>query len=125
MILDTNALSAFADADRDLLAKLPTDRPWILPVIVIGEYRFGLLGSREGEERERWLQDLLATVRVLPIAETTAGYYAVVRHSLKQQRRRIPPNDSWIAALALEHRLPVLTRDAHFEGIPGVARVGW
>lgn len=125
MILDTNALSAFADADRDLLAKLPTDRPWVLPVIVIGEYRFGLLGSREGEERERWLQDLIATIRVLPITESTAGYYAAVRHSLKLQRRRIPPNDSWIAALALEHRLPVLTRDAHFEGIPEVARVGW
>lgn len=125
MILDTNALSAFADADRDLLAKLRSDRSWALPVVVIGEYRFGLLGSREGAERERWLQGLIASVRVLPITETTAGYYAAVRHSLKHQRRCIPPNDSWIAALALEHRMPVLTRDAHFEQIPEVARVGW
>lgn len=125
MLLDTNALSAFADADRDLLAKLPSDRPWALPVVVIGEYRFGLLGSREAEERERWLQGLISTVRVLPITETTAGYYAAVRHTLKQQRRRIPPNDSWIAALALEHRLSVLTRDVHFENIPDLARVGW
>ncbi|MDA0765873.1 MAG: PIN domain-containing protein [Verrucomicrobia bacterium] len=125
MILDTNALSAFADADHKLLARLPSDRPWALPVVVIGEYRFGLLGSREGEARERWLQDLIRTVRVLAVTETTAGFYAAVRHELKQQRRSIPPNDSWIAALALEHRLPVLTRDAHFENIPEVQPVGW
>jgi tRNA(fMet)-specific endonuclease VapC len=94
-------------------------------VVVIGEYRFGLLGSREREEREEWLQGLIRTVRVLAITETTAGYYAAVRHALKQQQLRIPPNDSWIAALALEHRLPVLTRDAHFENILEVVRVTW
>ena len=125
MILDTNALSAFADADRNLLAALPSDRPWALPVVVIGEYRFGLLGSREAEERERWLSGLIRTVRVLSITENTAGYHAAVRHTLRQQRRRIPPNDSWIAALAFEHRLPVLTRDAHFENIPNLDRRRW
>lgn len=125
MILDTNALSAFAAADRALLAKLPSDRPWALPVVVIGEYRFGLLGSREGEARERWLQGLLQTVRVLDVTESTAGYYAAVRHELKRQGRHIPPNDSWIAALALQHRSPVLTRDGHFDNILEVERVGW
>ena len=97
MILDTNALSAFADADRDLLKVLPSDRSWALPVVVIGEYRFGLLGSRERDVRETWLQGLIRTVRVLSVTESTSGYYAAVRHELKQQGRRIPPNDSWIA----------------------------
>lgn len=125
MMLDTNALSAFADADWNLLVKLPSDRPWALSVVVIGEYRFGLLGSRERDEREQWLQDLIPTVRVLPVTETTSGFYAAVRHELKRQGRRIPPNDSWIAAQALEHRLPILTRDAHFENLLEVRPVGW
>lgn len=125
MILDTNALSAFADGDRNLLVKLPSDRAWALPVVVIGEYRFGLLGSRERDEREQWLQDLIRIVRLLPVTETTSGFYAAVRHELKRQGRRIPPNDSWIAALALEHHLPILTRDAHFDNLLEVEPVGW
>lgn len=54
--LDADALSAFADADRKLLARFPSDRPWALPVVVIGEYRFGLQGSREAEDREQWFR---------------------------------------------------------------------
>ena len=45
--------------------------------------------------------------------------------ALKKSGRPIPANDAWISALALEHRLPVLTRDAHFDAVPGLERVGW
>ena len=31
----------------------------------------------------------------------------------------------WIAALALQHRLPVLSRDEHFDDIPGIRREDW
>lgn len=125
MILDTNALSAFADNDRALLKVLPMDRPWHLPVIVIGEYRFGLKSSREQEKRELWLSELTALVTVLPVTEATTPYYAKVRHDLKTLNRRIPPNDSWIAALALEHKLPILSRDSHFDIIPQIHRLTW
>ena len=125
MILDTNALSAFADADRDLLKVLPGDRPWALPVVVIGEYRYGLRESIQRTAREQWLASLLTAVTVLPIRESTTNHYATVRHELKVANRRIPPNDSWIAALALEHRLPVLTRDTHFDFVSGVIRKSW
>jgi len=35
----------------------------------------------------------------------------------------IPENDIWIAALALEHAVPVVTSNAHFDHLPQVARV--
>ncbi len=125
MILDTNALSAFADNDRALLKVLPMDRPWHLPVVVIGEYRFGLRSSREQKKREMWLNELISLVTVLPVTESTTPHYAMVRHELRVLNRRIPPNDSWIAALALEHDLPILSRDAHFEIVPKVRRLTW
>jgi len=34
-------------------------------------------------------------------------------------------NDAWIAALAIQHGLPILSRDEHFDGLPGVQRIGW
>ena len=39
MILDTNAISAWCDGERALLAVLPADRPLFLPVMVPAEYR--------------------------------------------------------------------------------------
>jgi len=39
--------------------------------------------------------------------------------------RPIPANDAWIAALALQHGLPVLTRDEHFDAVPGLERRDW
>ena len=45
MILDTNALSAFLAGDVSLKGVLGGSRAFHLPVIVLGEYRFGLLRS--------------------------------------------------------------------------------
>jgi tRNA(fMet)-specific endonuclease VapC len=48
-----------------------------------------------------------------------------VRASLKKAGRPIPANDVWIAALAIQHRLPVMSRDEHFDVVPGLRRQGW
>jgi tRNA(fMet)-specific endonuclease VapC len=39
--------------------------------------------------------------------------------------RSIPANDVWIAALALQHRRPVLSRDQHFNLVPDIERRSW
>lgn len=57
-------------------------------------------------------------------AETTVAY-AALRVSLKRAGRPIPANDAWIAALALQHRLPVLSRDEHFDAVPDLERTAW
>jgi hypothetical protein len=44
---------------------------------------------------------------------------------LEPEERPIPANDAWISALARQHRLPVLSRDQHFDAVPGVERKGW
>ena len=55
----------------------------------------------------------------------TTVAYARVRASLKKLGRPIPANDAWIAALALQHRLPVMSRDEHFDADPGLRRETW
>jgi len=37
----------------------------------------------------------------------------------------LPANDVWIAALARQHDLPVLSRDTHFDAVPGLTRLSW
>ena len=62
---------------------------------------------------------------VLPITLDTAVCYAALRSQLKSAGRPIAANDGWIAALALQHRLPVLSRDKHFDAVPNVRRTAW
>jgi tRNA(fMet)-specific endonuclease VapC len=125
VILDTNAVSAWCDDDAALLAVLPTDRPLFIPAIVLGEYRFGIKVTRDRKIREAWLEDVESAVTVLDVNSETAQHYADVREQLRKARTPIPENDLWIAALARQHELPVITRDGHFENVADLRRVGW
>jgi tRNA(fMet)-specific endonuclease VapC len=59
------------------------------------------------------------------VTDATAIAYAGLRRALKRLGRPIPANDAWIAALALQHQLPILSRDAHFDVVAGVERRSW
>ena len=125
MILDTNALSAFVDGDRAVGEILRRQQQAAIPVIVLGEFRYGIAGSRHRATYEEWLDSHLPHFEVLAVTMDTAVTYAALRVALKQLGRPIPANDAWIAALALEHRLPVLSRDTHFDSVPELQRTGW
>ena len=125
MILDTNGLSAMADGDKSLEPLLQQAAEIAVPVIVLGEYRYGIRQSRHRTRYERWLAKVLAGCRVLAVDEETAGHYAEIRDELKRSGRPIPGNDLWIAALARQHALSLLSRDQQFDFVPGLKRVGW
>jgi len=125
VILDTNALSAFVDGDGRVGDILLTQARAALPVIVLGEFRYGIAQSRRRSSYEAWLASYLTHFDILSVTEQTAESYAALRVALRQSGRPIPANDAWIAALALEHRLPVLSRDEHFDIVPGLDRRSW
>lgn len=125
MILDTNALSAFVDGDPAVGEVLRHQARACVPVIVLGEFRYGIAQSRHRGAYEQWLTSELSHFDVLPVTEETTVSYAEVRVALRNKGTPIPANDAWIAALALQHRLPVLSRDAHFDAVPRLSRQGW
>ncbi len=123
MILDTNALSAWAEGVSAVLAPLRSARRLILPSIVLGEYYFGIRQSRHRRRYEAWLASYLPTIEIAVVTAATAGRYADVRLELKEAGNPIPQNDAWIAALARQHSLPVLSNDRHFDAVPGLERI--
>jgi len=125
VILDTNALSAFADGEPDVGGILRMQPRAAIPAIVLGEFRYGIAGSRHKAEYDAWLDATLPAFDVLVVDEATARAYAELRVELKRTGRPIPANDAWVAALALQHGLPVLTRDEHFDAVPGLERRDW
>jgi predicted nucleic acid-binding protein len=125
MILDTNALSAFVDGDPGVGDILRARERAAIPVIVLGEFRYGIAQSRRRSSYEAWLESYLRHFDVLFVTDETAVAYAGLRVILKRSGRPIPANDAWIAALALQHRLPVLSRDEHFDAVPHLERRSW
>ena len=125
MILDTNALSAFVDGDAGVGEVLRRQVRAAIPVIVLGEFRYGIAESRHQKTYEAWLESQLPHFDVLAVTDETAIAYAALRLALKRSGRPIPANDAWIAALALQHRLPVLSRDQHFDVVPDLERKSW
>ena len=125
MILDTNGFSAVADGDAALEPILRRAKEIAVPVIVLGEYRYGIRQSRKRARYERWLAEAIPNYRLLAVDERTAGHYAEVRDELKHNGRPIPANDLWIAALVRQHALPLVSRDQHFDWVPGLRRLNW
>ena len=125
MILDTNAVSALFGGDPAIAEVLAGHDRHHLPVIVIGEYRYGLARSRDRGRLGRLLDLLMDQSTVLTVEVETTKHYAALREQLRQRGRPIPENDVWVAALARQHDLPVLTRDEHFDQVPDLQRVSW
>jgi tRNA(fMet)-specific endonuclease VapC len=125
VILDTNGLSAVADGDAGLEPILRRAAEVAIPVIVLGEYRYGIRQSRERLYYEEWLTDSLPNYRILDVDQDTTIYYAALRTELKKAGTPIPSNDVWIAALCRQHALPVVSRDRHFDSVSRLRRIDW
>jgi tRNA(fMet)-specific endonuclease VapC len=125
VILDTNALSAFVDGEPAVGEALKRAARVAVPVMVLGEYRYGIAESRHRATYEAWLATHLGDFEVLGVTEETTVAYAALRVALRRSGRPIPANDTWIAALARQHRLPVLSRDQHFDAVSGLERLSW
>ena len=89
---------------------------------MIGELRYGALNSRRASDNLADVERLVSRCRVLDVTASTAAMYAELRHGLKPRGKPIPENDLWIAALCVEHRVPLATLDVHFDVVEGLAR---
>jgi tRNA(fMet)-specific endonuclease VapC len=125
MILDTYALSAWADGNPACRPAFAEASRLVVPVIVLGEYRYGIRQSRHRSRYEDWLTKNLLFAEIQPVSEITASHYADLRIRLKTNGTPIPANDIWIAAIALELKLPLLSNDHHFDMIRELDRVAF
>jgi tRNA(fMet)-specific endonuclease VapC len=123
--LDTNRLTDLFQGDAELAEFLATcDEVWI-PLIVLAEIKAGFYGGTQQHRNEVLLRKFMAkpTVGMLLPGRETAEQYARLFVQLKRAGTPVPDNDLWIAALALENDLALITRDRHFDNIPQLLTV--
>ena len=125
MILDTNALSAWADGHAAIVVPLRVADRLVVPSVVLGEYYFGIRQSRHRSRYQEWLARYLPLTEIAAVNAATADTYANIRLELKRLGTPIPSNDAWIAALARQHGLSVLSNDRHFDVVGGIRRIAF
>lgn len=125
LIIDTNAYSAMARGDEHIKSVLRRATRVHLTFVTLAELRAGFACGKKGIANEKILQQTLAVERVsvmYPDAATTL-FYARIFADLRQRGTPIPTNDLWIAALAMQNGLPLLTRDKHFQSVQSITCV--
>lgn len=115
--LDTDIAIKFLNGDTAIDIFLSNYSEIYLPVIVVGELIYGALNSTHAEQNLDRHKRLIHRSRILEISESTANTYAKTRMGLKKKGKPIPENDLWIAAVCIEHKIPLLSNDAHFKEI--------
>lgn len=125
MILDTNALSAWAEGASGIESALRNADQLVLPVIALGEYEFGIRQSRHRDRYIEWLTANLAFVEIAAVTAPMTRIYADLRLRLKKVGTPIPANDLWIASLVLHFDLPLLSNDRHFDHVPSLSRLNF
>ena len=119
-LADTSLLIAF-ETGRPL-SDLPLPDQLAVSIITIGELRAGVLAASDLGVRDRRLITLstASTLDPLPIDGEVAEAWARLRIALRDAGRRMPVNDSWIAATAIAHGIPVVTQDDDYDDVPGL-----
>ena len=116
MIIDTNVYSALDRADAKAVNIINNQEFVNLPVIVVAELRFGFLNGVKQKENSLKLSRFLSqdNVNIVYIGVDTANVYAELAVFAKKSGRVLANNDIWIAALALENKMPLATFDKDF-----------
>ena len=94
-----------------------------IPVIVVGELYYGAFKSKKIKENLKNISELLKIISVLGNDVETARIYGDLKSKLKKKGRPIPENDIWIAAIAKQYKLTIMTADQHFEAIENLKLV--
>ena len=120
LVVDTSAFSAFGrGGDARLTPWFKPEHQLLMPLIVLGELRAGFaLGSKEAANLRTLNKFLdIPNVEILKLTTMTPKLYADLYRQLRLAGKAVSTNDIWIAALAIEQGVPLLTLDADFQAI--------
>lgn len=124
-LLDTNVVIALFAGDAAVQQHLEQAEEVFVPSIVLGELYFGARKSGRVKENLARIDEFATNSSVLACDTDTAKEYGVIKNALREKGRPIPENDIWIAAIARQYELILVTRDTHFDEVEGLEVEVW
>ena len=125
LLLDTSPLVAHLRGHLDLHQLVSPETVFFASLFTVGELSMGIHRARHPEAERAKVQAFLEEVTILMPSGDTAEAYGQVAAALEQKGHRIPINDIWIAAIALEADITLATGDDHFNRVPNLKLVQW
>ena len=124
-LLDTNIVIDLFKGQRNIADKINESGKVYLPIPTLAELYLGAENSGRKTHHFKQINTLLDITQLLNTSKRTAEMYGRIKVQLKKQGKPIPENDIWIAAIAKEHNLTIVSRDKHFNHIPELTTVSW
>lgn len=122
ILIDTNIYSLAMRGDSTVIDILQQVSLIGITSVSMGELLSGFKGGSKETVNRKELNLFLDSPRVTlySIDAESAEYYSAILNQLKKQGTPIPTNDIWIAAVAFQHGLQMVTNDRHFSYIDGL-----
>jgi tRNA(fMet)-specific endonuclease VapC len=124
-LLDTNIIISLFAKDSQIHDRIAKAEEVFVPCIAIGELYFGAYKSLNLEENLACIDEFALNNTVLPCDTDIAKKYGDIKNSLREKGQPIPENDIWIAAIAQQYALTLVTKDSHFEAIENLKIETW
>jgi tRNA(fMet)-specific endonuclease VapC len=124
-LLDTNVVIALFAGEQTLLDFLSHADEIFIPSIVIGELNYGARKSSRVKENIARIEKLTSSNIILACDATTASIYGEIKDQLRLKGKPIPENDIWIAAIAIQHDLVLISREEHFIEVDQLKVTAW
>ena len=124
-LLDTNIVIALFANDENIVEQIRGAGEVFIPSIVIGELYYGAQRSGRIEANMERVDEFASESVVLPCDVETARRYGEIKDELRKKGRPIPENDIWVAALALQHGMTLISRDEHFGQVRSLRAESW
>jgi tRNA(fMet)-specific endonuclease VapC len=124
-LLDTNIIIALFANQEAINNNLLIAEEIFIPSIAIGELYYGANKSQKVQDNLAKINEFIINNIILGCDAITAKYYGQIKHSLRIKGRPLPENDIWIAAIAFQYDLILVSRDSHFQEIENLQLVQW
>lgn len=124
-LLDTNIIISIFAKDPQIHNRLANTAEVFVPCMAIGELYFGAYKSVKIQENLARIDEFAINNTVLPCNTKTAKRYGDIKNRLKDKGQPIPENDIWIAAIAQQYALTLVTKDPHFDAIENLKVEKW
>lgn len=125
ILLDTNVIIELFKGNSIITESIESLQTVNIPFAVLGELLLGAYRSSNPEKHTKQVNSFLRKCNVLVADDITADNYALIKTSLLNKGNPIPENDIWIAAIAKQYYLTLITNDKHFSVIEGLDFEMW
>ena len=124
-LLDTNIIIQMFTGDPTIQEKMLNGNNLFLASPALGELYYGAQKSDKVTENLHRINTFVENHIFLSCDLETAQWFGIIKNQLRRKGRLIPDNDIWIAAIAMQYNLILVTHDAHFDEVESLQTERW